>query len=117
MPWGTPAGWVEPDPMTEARCLVSGVYRAPGGGAGAGTCSFAPARAGVWRGEFVSADRVTVTPGPDGRFTVALVPSEAVGRYAVRLGDQRFTIEVPARSSADLAAIVVGDEAKEADRG
>jgi len=110
MGWGTPHGWIEPDARAENRCLVTGVYRTAGGAGVNRTVTFTPEHGGVWRGEFVAGDAVGTLPGDDGRFGAALVPSEAVGRYAVRMGDHRVTIDVPDRATADLVAIVVEEE-------
>lgn len=110
MGWGVPDGWIEPAANAGNRCLVHGVWRSPDGGGVRRTFTLVPARSGIWQGEVIASDAITVTPGDDGSFAVPLVPSSAVGRYRIEMGDLRFVIEVPDRPGAELLEIQVKEE-------
>lgn len=70
---------------------------------------FTPEHDALVNGVVYSAVAVEVTPDGDGRFTVTLAPSSAVGRYAVQLARRVVSLLVPDAGPAAFDDCVVQD--------
>lgn len=89
-------------------CVVSGVWTLADGSPVAGQdVRFEPKKGGMWRGRVIGRDAITATTEADGRFSVALAPSTAIGRYTVKMGRLTFTADVPDAEKAELDTIVL----------
>lgn len=88
-------------------CRVSGRWLTTAGApVRGGSFWLQPEREAVWRGVVYTADKVVITPDPQGRWEVTLPPSSAVGVYTVEIGTLRFKMVVPdGQAVAEFAEI------------
>ena len=86
-------------------CTVTGTVRHPDGKP-IGLVTFTPQHTGFVGQAFVSRTEVRVIPNDSGQFSVSLAPSEVVGTYLVKMGEEKFRVTVPTAIAVRFATLL-----------